>query len=368
MKIEKIELFQISIPLSSAFSFGLVTQTHRDHVIAAITSEGVTGWGESGLLKWPYYNSETTETAFVLLKNLICPLIVGKEISHPAQMLSHLGPVLGNKMALAAVDFALWDLFAKINNAPLSMLLGGNAQKVAIGASFGMTETCQQLIDKLELAIAKGFQRVKFKISPDFPLSWIIQCREKNPAIIMSVDANSSFSSEQMAMLFDYDALNLAMIEQPFAPKDFAICSELQSRLITDICLDESIEDIEDMRTAFALKSARCVNIKPARVGGLTPALAIRDLCLSYGWKPWVGGLLETGIGRAHNLAFAASLNSSFPHDISECGRYGENELINERFELLPKGMLKIPKGEGIGVTVDKKKVLAFSVDSVTLS
>jgi len=270
-------------------------------------------------------------------------------------------------MAVAAIDFALWDLYARIKNMPLWQLLGGKDAPVPIGVSLGIAKSESDFHQHIESKRSLGYKRIKLKVNPEVPLKWLAKCTGKNKDVAISVDANSSFTEDHLELLKRYDDLNLYMIEQPFAPKDLALSACLQSQIRTVLCLDESVEELAELKTAMALGSARCLNIKPARVGGLTSALALRDYCLTRGWEVWVGGLLETGIGRAHNLAFASTLNPGFPHDISECGRHGSEELIEEPFKLGPDGTLELPSGHGTGVEVDSAMLSRFTVRTCSL-
>ncbi|NDC36840.1 MAG: o-succinylbenzoate synthase [Proteobacteria bacterium] len=363
MRIDKVEVFQICMPFKVPFAFGQTVQEYRDHVVVALSSGDRTGWGEGALLRWPFYNAETTAGAYHLVCDLLAPQILGKEIASPSDLQNLFALVLGNKMALAAVDFAWWDLYAQCSGVSLAKALGVTRQEVTVGISLGKRATENEFFSAIEASLRTGYPRIKCKVSPGYPLQWLTQLRAQCPHLIMSVDANGSFSRESFDELREYEALGLAMIEQPFHPKELLLSAELQRCMQTDICLDESVEDLHDLELVAALGAGRVVNIKPARVGGLTSSIAIRERCAVLGLKSWVGGLMETGIGRATNLAFAATIGDEFPHDIDECGRYCSEELITEIFELAPKGKLRVPSEiPGLGVTVNREELARYTV------
>lgn len=367
VRIEKIDLFEVSIPLRTPFKFGSVTQTHRDHLFARVSAEGLHGWGESGLLRWPYYNSEATTTAFTMVKEFLAPALMGETVE-AALTRSRFKEVVGNQMAKASLNFALWDLLAKSKSEPLWRLLGGTSAPISIGVSIGIQDDDGALLDVVQGFLDRGFTRVKYKISPTTPFAPLLKCREHFPDVLMSVDANSSFAGADSTDLLPYDALRLAMIEQPFAPKQLVRSAALQRIVTTPVCLDESIEELSDLENAVELKSARSVNIKPARVGGISGALEIASGAARGNWSSWVGGLLETGIGRAHNLAFASTIKGSFPHDISPCRRHSDVELIEEEFALQSDGTLALPAGAGIGVTVNENQLKSFTIRHTEVS
>jgi O-succinylbenzoate synthase len=267
-------------------------------------------------------------------------------------------------MAQAAVDFAVWDLFAMSSGVSLSEYIGGTRESIPVGISLGQRATAQEFVDAVEEALGRGFKRIKCKISPGFPIELLEDVRRRHPELPLSVDANGTFSAANFDELCRYDSLSLTMIEQPFHPKDFLLSAELQKSIHTDICLDESIEDLFDLELAHHLKAGKSINIKPARVGGLTQSIAIRDRALEMGLSVWVGGLMETGIGRAVNLAFASTVDEAFPHDIAECGRYCSDELVKEVFCLMPHARLKVPvERSGLGVTVNQEALSRYTVE-----
>jgi O-succinylbenzoate synthase len=369
MKIDRIEIFQICIPFKTPFRFGNTVQENRDHVVVAVWSDSMVGWGEGGLLRWPYYNAETTAGAYLVLRDVLAPLLIGRELNQPHDLQQIFTPVLGNKMAQAALDFAIWDLFAQQAGVPLSRYLGGAGAAIPVGISVGQRSTEQEFLDAVEGALQKGFRRVKCKVSPGFPVDLLHSVRRRHPNLLLSIDANGTFQEGDLNELRSYDSLSLAMIEQPFHPKEFLLSAELQRAMKTPICLDESIEDLHDVKLAGALQSGRIINIKPARVGGITSSIAIRDLAKTMGFTTWVGGLMETGIGRAANLAFASTVSQEFPHDIAECGRYCSEELMAESFDLSPSATINVPLAKpGLGVSVNRARLAEYAVDSSEMS
>jgi len=355
------------MPFKMPFRFGRTVQENRDHVVVALSSGQIVGWGEGALLRWPYYNAETTSGAYQLICEVLAPLILGVNLNSVRDLHEIFSPVLGNKMAQAAIDFAVWDLFSQQAGVPLTQFLGGRGDTVPVGASLGQRATEQEFLQAVEDSLRLGYARIKCKISPGFPIEVLRIVRKRYPDLLLSVDANGTFDERSFDEICAYDSLGLAMIEQPFHPKNLLLSAELQRTVKTDICLDESIEDLLDLQLVGSLRAGRIVNIKPARVGGLTPSIAIRDLGNQMGLSSWVGGLMETGIGRAVTLAFATTLGESFPHDISECGKYCSDELITEVSELKSGGRLEVPRSiPGLGVTVNRDALLKYTVDHST--
>lgn len=353
MKIEEIKLYNLSIPFISPFKFSNGELASHTCLIVAIYSEGLIGWGECPTFPFPYYTYETIDTAIHVLRKFLIPQLLGKKINSPHEVVKLLSFVRGHNMAKSALDCAIWDLFAKAENKPLSQILGGVRDKIKVGVSVSLTENISLLLEKIEEYLHQGYQRIKLKISPDCGFKALQAVREKYPNLMLMADANSAFTLNHLSLFQAMDDLNLIMMEQPLGYDDLLDHSYLQSRIKTPICLDESINSIHDTRLSIELKSAQIINLKVSRVGGITNALAIHDLCQEAGIKLWCGGMLESGIGRATNLHLASLPNFLLPADISATNRYFHQDIIDSPMILNSQdSTIDVPNNIGIGVEV----------------
>ncbi len=363
MKIERIELHHISMPLVHPFETSFGVETNRPAILVAVHGEGITGWGECVTGDRPDYSSETIVTAWHVLSEFLAPGLLGHPIETPADIFSSSGyrMVRGHNMAKAALENAVWDWVARIRDVPLQALLGGDKKRVDVGVSIGIQPTLDGLMERVAQFIAAGYGRIKVKIKPGWELTPLTEIRRAHPDIKLMADANSAFSLDDLSLFQQMDALNLLMIEQPLAHDDIIDHAALQAHLKTPICLDESIHIPGDARLAVHLDACRVINIKVARVGGFTNALAIHNLCAEAGIPVWCGGMLETGIGRAANLHLASLPNFRLPADISATDRYYHRDIAAPVFTLNTEdSTISVPQGAGIGVTVDTAQVAAY--------
>ncbi len=351
MKIQNIILREIRMPLVTPFetSFGRVTD--RRMLLVEAQSDGVSGWGECVAGEGPFYAPETVETAWLILRDFIWPLLKGREFDRAAEVWAVLEAIRGHNMAKGAIESALWDAEAKHKNISLWKLLGGVHREIPCGVSIGIKETVEELIETVERELAAGYQRIKIKIKPGKDITPVERLRIKFPRIRLMVDANSAYRLEDWPHLKRLEAYYLMMIEQPLGWDDIFSHVELQRRLDTPICLDECIHTEEHARAAIELGACRIINIKLGRVAGYTPAQRIHDLCRAKQIPVWCGGMLESGIGRAHNIALSTLENFSLPGDVTASRRYWVEDVIDPEVVVTPEGTIQVPDGPGIGYT-----------------
>jgi o-succinylbenzoate synthase len=349
MRIRKITLREIHLKLLSPFQTSFGTSELRRILLLEADVDGVSSWGESTAGENPFYSYETVETAWLVIRDYLWPLVKGREIASASEVWDLLAPVRGHNMAKAALETAIWDAEAKQKNLPLARLLGGTLPEIPCGVSIGIQPSIGALIRKVEDALASGYQRIKIKIKPGHDVDPVRALREKFPHIRLMVDANSAYRLEDAPVLAALDAFYLIMIEQPLGWDDIYSHSHLQRQLQTPICLDECIHDVENARAAIETVACRIINIKLGRVGGHTSARRIHDLCQSHSVPVWCGGMLESGIGRAHNIAMSSLANFSLPGDVSASKRYWAQDIIEPEVEVTPQGTIRIPMSPGIG-------------------
>jgi len=351
LKIQKITLREIRMPLVVPFetSFGRVTD--RRMLLVEAEADGVTGWAESVAGEGPFYAPETVETAWHILRDFIWPRLKGRDFERAAEIWGVLEPIRGHNMAKGAIEAALWDAEAKQKSIPLWKLLGGVRKEVPCGVSIGIKPTLEDLVATVECELAAGYQRIKIKIKPGNDVAPVERLRQQFPGIRLMVDANSAYRLEDWASLKRLDAHYLMMIEQPLGWDDIYSHVELQRRLETPICLDECIHTEEHACAAIEMGACRIINMKLGRVGGYTPARRIHDLCQTKEIPVWFGGMLESGIGRAHNIALSTLENFSLPGDVSASRRYWVEDVIEPEVKVTPQGTIRVPDGPGIGYT-----------------
>jgi len=373
MKLSKITLYPLKMPLVSHFetSFGRIFD--RECVLVKIEAEGLTGWGECAADRDPGYSYETTGTVMHILKEFALPLLVGQEVTDAADLHCRLGKIRGHHLAKAGVEMALWDLLGKRDGKSLKEMLGGVRDQVDVGVSVGLQDTTADLVRAVTGYVAQGYRRIKIKIKPGRDVSEAEAVRAAFPKIKLQVDANSAYSletperSRRADVLRPLDDLNLLLIEQPLFEDDIWDHRLFQKQLKTPVCLDESIISPRHARYAIEMEACRIINIKPGRVGGLSQGVEIHALCQEIGMPVWCGGMLETGIGRASNLAIASLPGFTLPGDISASDRYYARDVTRERFTLNADSTITVPTGPGLGVTVDEAAVKDFSFGEVTL-
>ena len=351
MRLRKLTLREIHLPLVEPFQTSFDTTTLRRILLLEADLDGATGWGESTAGEDPYYCYETVETAWHILRDYLWPLVKRREFATAAEVSDLFTRVRGHNMAKAGLEIALWDAEARQKGTSLAKLLGGTRDEISCGVSIGIQPSLPDLIAKVEKELAAGYQRIKIKIKPGWDIEPVRALRERFPRIRLMVDANSAYSLEDAAHLKLLDAFYLIMIEQPLGWDDIYSHAKLQRQLDTPICLDECIHDLEHARAAIETGACRIINIKLGRVGGHTPARRIHDLCQSKSIPVWCGGMLESGIGRAHNIAMSTLPNFSLPGDVSASRRYWQADIIHREVEVSPQGTILVPAAPGIGYT-----------------
>ena len=364
MRIEKIELRHIKMVLVSPFVTSMGTEYDEEHIIVRVDTDGVTGWGESVAEGTPFYSYETVQTAWHILQDFLIPSILGKDIASVDEAIASYAKVRGHMMAKAGLEAALWDAFAKTRNMPLSKMLGGTRNKIDVGVSIGIQSSVGELLKKVEGYLVEGYKRIKIKISPGYDLQFVEALRKEFPGLLLQVDANSAYTLKDINIFKQMDDYNLQLIEQPLGYEDIYDHSKLQRELKTPICLDESIHSLDDTRAAIELDSCRIINIKPGRVGGYTESKLIHDYCATMNIPVWHGGMLESGIGRAGNVALASLPNFSLPGDISASKRYYKEDIVEPEFVVNPDGTMDVPSKPGIGVEVNMKMLEKVTVRS----
>jgi O-succinylbenzoate synthase len=362
MKIERIELREIHLGLVAPFetSFGVTTQ--RRIILVKVLAEGLHGWGECTCNEGPFYNHEATDTAWVVLRDFVAPYTVGSTITSPEEAIMLSARIRGNKMARAAIETAIWDLESRRRGIPLWQLLGGTKKEIPCGVSIGLQESDAALLKKIETELSSGYQRIKLKIKPGRDYEMVKAVRQEFPQIKLTVDANSAYTLKDVEILKRLDEFDLMLIEQPLAYDDIIDHAELQRQVSTPLCLDESILSIEDARKAFGLGACKIINIKLGRVGGHTEARKVETYCRERGVPVWCGGMLEAGIGRAHNIAMATQAGFVMPGDVSASKRYWEEDIINPPVDVTPRGTIVRSNAPGIGYEVNEKRVGALTV------
>ena len=357
MLIEKIQLYHIKMELVTPFTTSMGTEYNEEHIIIKVDSEGITGWGESVAEGTPFYSYETVQTAWHILQDFLIPSILGKNILSIDEAMNNYSKVRGHMMAKAGLEAALWDVFAKSKNISLSKLLNGTRDKIDVGVSIGIQSSVTELIKKVSGYLDEGYKRIKIKISPGNDIQFVKALRKEFSDVLLQVDANSAYSLKDLKIFKEMDNFNLLLIEQPLGYDDIYDHSKLQREIKTPICLDESIHSLDDTRAAIELDSCRVINIKPGRVGGFTESKLIHDYCASVKIPVWHGGMLESGIGRAGNIALASLPNFTLPGDISASKRYYKEDIVEPEFFVNNDGTMDVPINPGIGVDVNKKRL-----------
>jgi O-succinylbenzoate synthase len=352
MLIEAIELRHVRMQLQSPFETSFGVEHERDCLIVRLEAEGLVGWGECAVSSFPGYSYETTGTAWHVLSDFFIPAVLGQRISEVSDFISLLAAYKGHNMARAGLEMALWDLMGRAQRIPLARLLGGRRKRVPVGVSVGIQPDVKRLLSTIESYVQAGYQRVKLKIKPGRDLVELQAARRAFPDLKLQVDANSAYSLEDKEVFVGMDDLGLLLIEQPLAEDDLLDHAALQEALKTPLCLDESILSARHARQALEINACRVINIKSGRVGGLAEALKIHDLCSARGRPVWCGGMLETGIGRAANLALASLPGFTLPGDISASDRYYAEDIAEPRFQLNADSTIGVPDKPGLGVEV----------------
>ncbi|MBP1464199.1 o-succinylbenzoate synthase [Candidatus Chloroploca sp. M-50] len=367
MKIEQIELRRIALPYVAPFETSGWRELASHALLVRVEADGIVGWGESPVGIGPWYNEETSSTAWVMAQEHLAPMLLASELTQPEDVSAVYARVRGNRMACAGFEFAVWDLFGRATGQSLRAMLGGQRERVEVGVSVGVQPDLDTLLRVVGDYVAAGYQRVKLKIKPGWDLEPTRLVRETWPDLRLQVDANSIYTLDHAAHLAKLDAYDLLLIEQPLAHDDIVDHAKLQRIVQTPICLDESIVSPDHARWALELRACGVINIKPSRVGGLHAARQIHDMAAAAGVPVWCGGMLETGIGRAANVALASLPNFTLPGDISASARYFARDIVTNPFVLNADSTLTVPDAPGSGADIDVDFLDQVTVEKVIL-
>ncbi|HKT13061.1 MAG TPA: o-succinylbenzoate synthase [Terriglobia bacterium] len=349
MKIEQIELLEIRMPLVHFFETSFGRTTDRRIVLLRARAEGLEGWGEVTCGEMPFYSYETPGTAWHILRDVLIPWALERPWDSPAELAERFRPVRGHNMAKAALENALWDVEAQRKGVPLAELLGGTREEIPCGVSIGIQNSPEQLLEKIHTEVAAGYQRIKVKIRPGWDMEILEAIRKEFPGIRLMADANSAYTLADVGRLKLLDQFDLMMVEQPLGWDDMVDHAQLQRELKTPVCLDESIHSADDARKAIDLGACGIINIKLGRVGGHSAARRLHDLCLARRVPVWCGGMLESGIGRAHNIAMSTLPGFVLPGDVSASRRYWSQDIIDPEVTVSAKGTIAAPRKPGLG-------------------
>jgi O-succinylbenzoate synthase len=361
--IQSIELREIRLPLVHFFETSFGRTTERRIVLARVNdADGAEGWGECTAGEGPFYSYESTETAWSVLNEFLAPMVIGQKIENAAGAFALMKPVRGHRMAKATIETACWDLEAKRAGVPLWKHLGGVRSEIACGVSIGIQDTPEILLEKIRKEVDAGYQRIKIKIKPGWDLKIIERVRKEFPDIRLMGDANSAYKLADVSLFQQLDQFNLMMLEQPLAHDDIFDHASLQRQIQTPVCLDESIRSAEDAAHAISLGSCRIINVKLGRVGGHKEAKRIETVTCDNKIPIWCGGMLESGIGRAHNIAMSTLANFTLPGDVSASARYWEEDIIDPPVTVSPRGTITPSDSPGIGHAVNLSRIDALTV------
>ena len=352
MRIDAIFLRELRLPLVQPFQTSFGTTTERRILLVELRGEGLVGWGECVAGEHPFFSDETVDTAWLVMQQELVPLLLSAEVAHAGKCPQIFRKVRGHRMAKAALENAVWDLEAQMKGIPLAALLGGTRERIACGVSIGIQSTMERQLAEVEKELAAGYQRIKLKCKPGWDVNMLEAVRNRWPEITLSVDANSAYRLNDSDHIVTFDDFNMLMIEQPLWADDFYFHSMLQKRLDTPICLDESIRNRRDALAAIEMESCRIINIKVGRVGGFSEAIAVHNAAQERGIPVWCGGMLESGIGRSHNIALSSLDNFSLPGDVSASKRYWKEDIIEPAVQVSPEGEIAVPQTPGRGFEV----------------
>jgi o-succinylbenzoate synthase len=367
IRVDRLELRLLRLPLVAFFETSFGRSYDRTFVLVTLGDSGIDGLGECVADANPFYSAETTATAWHIIKDFIAPLVLGRSFAHPRDVYPALRPVRGHQMAKAAVEMAAWDLAALKAGVPLYRLLGGTRTSIESGVSIGIQDSLEQLAGKIETERAAGYRRIKIKVKPGWDLNAVEMVRKRFGDIPLMVDANGAYTLNDAAHLAALDQFHLMMIEQPLEYDDLRDHAVLQRRIRTPICLDESIHTVRSAEEAIAIGACRVINIKPGRVGGHAESIRVHDAAAAHGIPVWHGGMLESGIGRAHNIHLSTLPNFTLPGDVAASRRYYVPDLIEPGIDVRSDGTIAVPQGPGIGVNVDAERVRAATIETYEL-
>jgi O-succinylbenzoate synthase len=362
VRIESITLRELHLPLKHFFETSFGRTENRRVLLLTADCDGVEGWSECVASEGPFFSYEWIETAWATLRDFLAPILMGTELSCAGDAAAMLSRVRGHNMAKAAIENALWDAEATQKNLPLWQLLGGARREIACGVSIGIQNSHEQLLEKIDTELAAGYQRIKVKVKPGWDLDVLDKIRQRWPDIVLSCDANSAYRPADLERLRRFDDFNLRMIEQPYWDDDIIQHAKLQRELKTAVCLDESIRSARDAESAIELGACRVINIKAGRVGGFSEAIAVHNACQRHEIPVWCGGMLETGIGRAHNVALSTLPNFRLPGDVSASQRYWSKDIVEPEIEVSAQGTITVSDAPGTGYAVKRDWIEKLTV------
>jgi O-succinylbenzoate synthase len=366
MKIEAIQMREITMPLAHPFETSFGVTTTRRILLVELTCEGLTGWGECVAGEHPYFSDETVDSAWQVIEAELAPRLLNADVASGVDVPALFTQVRGHRMAKGALENAMWDLEAQRKGVALGKLLGGTREVIPCGVSIGIQATPEKLMDTIAKEVDAGYQRIKLKCKPGWDTAIFEQVRKRWPDILLSCDANSAYTLDDADHIASWDHFKLLMIEQPLWYDDFFFHAELQRRIQTDICLDECIRNRRDAAAALELGSGRILNIKVGRVGGFSEAIAIHNVAQVLGIAVWCGGMLESGIGRSHNIALSSLPNFSLPGDVSASKRYWAQDIIEPEVTVSPEGTITVPTEPGRGFAVQLERIEKLTVRQQT--
>ncbi len=367
-KIDRIVLRHVKMPLVHFFQTSFGRTYERDIILVEVVADGVSGWGEVTAGENPFYNEEWTGSIWPLLKEYIAPRILGHEFASAADVAARTSHIRGHKMTRGGLEAACWDLQARLNNEPLYKTIGGGAIKeIACGVSIGIQDSVDQLLQKIDTEVSAGYQRIKMKISPEWDVEVVRAVRKRFPQIKLMADANSAYTLADADRLKALDEFYLMMIEQPLAHDEIIDHAELQRQLQTPICLDECIRSAHQAEQAIKMGAAKIINIKLGRVGGFAEAKKVHDVCAKAGVPVWCGGMLESGIGRAHNIALSTLPNFVLPGDVSASKRYWKKDIIEPEVSVSARGTITVTELPGFGYEIDQAALKSVTAQEEVL-
>jgi len=366
MRIEAITLRKLTMRLRTPFETSFGSTYDRSFLLVEMRADGLTGWAEITATEAPVFNSETVATSWIVTRDFLAPLLLGKSFQSASEVPGAFSAIRGHEMARAGLENALWDIEAQQKGVPLAKLLGGTQAEIACGVSLGLQPAPELLLEKVAAELAAGYRRIKIKIKPGKDLSFVSAVRKAHPEILLSVDANSAYTLEDADHLKRFDEFNLLMMEQPLWWDDIFVHSKLHKLIRTPICLDESIHHLRDAQNAVELGAAQVINIKLGRVGGHSSARAIQAFCLARTIPAWCGGMLESGVGRVHNIAVSSLPGYTLPGDVSASKRYWAEDIIEPEVEVSPQGTIRVPDSPGLGYHVRHDLIERLTVEKET--
>jgi len=357
VRIKRVEIREIRLRLVHFFETSFGRTTVRRIVLVRAEADGIEGWGEVTCGEAPFYNYETPETAWHILRDFLVPWALEREWESPPALAERFRPVRGHNMAKAALENACWDIEARRQGLPLAQLVGGTLGEIPCGVSIGIQNSVEDLLEKIEREVAAGYQRIKVKIKPGWDTQILERIREKFPRVPLMADANSAYSLQDLAHLKEFDRFGLMMVEQPLGWDDLLDHAKLQRELTTPVCLDESIHSADDARKAIEIGACKIINVKLGRVGGFTAARELHDLCSARRMPVWCGGMLESGIGRAANIAMSALPGFVLPGDVSASRRYWGEDIVDPEVTVTPQGTIRVPTSPGLGFVPNLSRI-----------